>query len=192
MKHGSEEPKEKQMKKTQQTTVVTGQVLKSYQLNKDVEINVYYNPVTMKSEDIIVIISWDSQSTLEDFRQTTPNMTLKQIESLVKSKLYPEPVEPKTELQQIKDLLASKITVEQAEKYTYVAIDLDGQSCLFVDKPELDPDCRWWFAEPMYYSETFSCIGWVPDEDPKEILMPYVRSNTIELCFEIADLKGVN
>ncbi len=173
------------MKKTEESILFNGQILKSYQLNKDVEINIYYNDNTMKSEDIIVMISWDTKTTLEGFNQETLNMTLKQIESLVRAKLYPI---VKTELQQIKDILIDTITVEQAEKYSYVAIDKTDEFgmglALYVDEPKIRVD--------MWNNSDEGDRDYENLDFDRKNLNDYIETNWENLCFKISDLKGQN
>jgi hypothetical protein len=96
-------------------------------------------------------------------------------------------VTPKTELQQIKDILISLITINQAEKYSYVAIDSDGETCLFIDKPETDGVYALWTTPDMHTDENYLTLDGACDNLD---LNTYIRENATTLCFLIADLKG--
>jgi hypothetical protein len=98
-------------------------------------------------------------------------------------------VTPKTELQQIKDILIEKITVDQAEKYSYVAIDKDLNISLFEASPTIWEEGELWNNEPktnfLWSIDLFSLFF----DDMTKL---YIESKWTTLCFKIADLKGQN
>jgi hypothetical protein len=165
------------MKKLFETTFNNG-ILKDYRLNKDYDITVIY-----KDDTTIEIRLFDHNGTfLSDM--TVPKANLSEVKDLALEmvNLYLNP--PKIELQQIKDILVESITIEQAEKYSYVAIDQNSEIWLFIFKPEIDCSGVWNNPSDTTGQHQLTVNDYVH-------LLSYV-STSIDLLFLIADLKGQN
>lgn len=168
-----------------ETEGLNGTTRKGYVLNKDYTVMVMYLENKLESNCITIRvfdINGDALGeTTHDFK------TLSQIKVIALSMIltfdeYGQ-VTPKTELQQIKDILIEKITVDQAEKYSYVAIDDDNDVTLYVYEPKVKSD-GWWYPNGghLFIITTIQAPS----------LQDYIQINYGDLCFLIADLKGQN